>query len=314
MELRQLRYFVRIVDLGSVSRAAADLYVAQPALSKQVAALETELGTALLVRSTRGVTPTDAGLAFYAQAQAILRQIGRVPDEVRSAAGNPSGMVSVGMPFSVSGVVAPALVAATRKRLPGVTLSITQGVSGYLEELVAGGRLNLSLLYERAQPARHIEERTLLVEDLYFVSADEKQAKGAREETVTLKEAARYPLVLPGPSNTTRRIVEQAFAREGARLDLLAEMDAPWTIRSMVAMGMCAAVMSRSALAPESDPPSLRFRRIVRPSLTRALNLCTPRNEALGRATALVLELLEEVVRDAVRKGTWLGATLGARR
>jgi LysR family nitrogen assimilation transcriptional regulator len=314
LELRQLRYFVRIVDLGSVSRAAADLYVAQPALSKQVAALETELGTALLVRSTRGVTPTDAGLAFYAQAQAILRQIGRVPDEVRSAAGNPTGLIGVGMPFSVSGLVAPALVAAAREHLPGVTLSITQGVSGYLEELVASGRLNLSLLYERAQPARHIEERTLLVEDLFLVTANERPAKGARDDTVTLREAARYPLVLPGPANTTRRIVEQAFAREGARLDLLAEMDAPWTVRAMVAAGMGAAIMSRAALHPDTEAAGLRFRRIVRPSLTRALNLCTPRNEALGRAAVLVLEQLEQVVRDLLRNGVWLGATAGPRR
>jgi len=316
MELRQLRYFVRIVDFGSVSKAAADLYVAQPALSKQVAALEAELGTPLLVRSTRGVTATDAGLAFYAQAQAILRQVGRVPDEVRSAAGNPSGLVSVGMPFSVSSVVAPALVAAARERLPAVKISVTQGVSGHLEGLLASGRLNLSLLFERAQPARHIEERPLLVEDLFLVTSEPKPRRGkdkGGEDTVTLRDAARHALLLPGPANTTRRIVEQALARDGARLDLLAEVDAPWTMKSMVAQGLGATIVSRSALYPESETPGLRARRIVRPSLARALNLCTPRNEALGRASTLVLELLEEVARELVRKGTWLGATLARR-
>lgn len=111
MELRQLQYFVRIVDLGSVSKAAA---------------LEAELGSALLVRSTRGVTPTESGRAFYVQAQAVLRQVGRIPEEVQSATERPTGTVAVGMPFSTSCIVAPALVGAVRERLPGVKISVTQ--------------------------------------------------------------------------------------------------------------------------------------------------------------------------------------------
>lgn len=305
MELRQLRYFVKIVDLGSVSRAAADLYVAQPALSKQIAALEAELGTALLVRSTRGVTPTDAGVAFYAQAQAVLRQLGRIPDEVRSAAESPTGVVDVGMPFSTSSIVAPALVAATRKRLPGVRLVITQGVSAHLEDQLANGRLNLSLLFERERPARHIEERPLLAEALFLVT----RGPSGKGKTVSLAEAARQELILPGPANTTRRIVEQALARAGVPLRLLAEVDAPWTTRAMVAAGLGAAILSRSALYPEGAP-GLRLRRIVQPSLARTLNLCTSTNETLGRATTLVLEVLEQAVRELVLEGTWQGAAL----
>jgi DNA-binding transcriptional LysR family regulator len=313
MELRQLRYFVRIVDLGSLSRAAADLYVAQPALSKQMAALEAELKTSLLVRSTRGVTPTDAGLAFYAQAQAVLRQLGRIPDEVRSAAESPTGTVAVGMPFSTSSIVAPALVAAARERLPGVTLAITQGVSGHLEGLLANGRLNLSLLFEREKAARHIRERPLLVEELYLVTGsatNRSSEKRKSENTITLAEAAGQQLILPGPANTTRQIVEHALAKAGQPLRLLAEVDAPWTTKSMVAAGLGAAILSRSALYPESGTPGLRVRRIVRPSLTRALNLCTSQSETLGRATTLVLETLEQVVRDLVRQGIWQGAAL----
>ncbi len=314
MELRQLRYFVRIVDLGSVSKAAADLYVAQPALSKQVAALEAELKTPLLVRSPRGVTPTEAGLAFYAQAQAILRQVGRVPDEVRSAAGHPTGLVAVGMPYSPSCIVAPALVAATRKALPGVKLSITQASSGHLAALLASGRLNLSLVFERGQQTRHVEEIPLLTEELFLVTRDDGRPASTKGDTVALRDAAREPLVLPGPANTTRRIVEQALAREGLTLDLVAEVDAPWTTRAIVAQGIGAAIVSHSALYPDGDKAGLRVRRIVRPSLTRTINLCTSRNETLGRAASHVLELLAEVVRELVRSGAWRGATLANRR
>ena len=312
MELRQLRYFVRIVDLGSVSKAAADLFIAQPALSRQVAALEAELNSALLVRSTRGVTPTESGRAFYVQAQAILRQVGRIPEEVQSAAERPTGTVAVGMPFSASCIVAPALVGAVRERLPSVKISVTQGVSDHLEGLLANGRLNLSLLFERENPARHIEERPLLVEELFLVTPRRKGPTGVARQTITLAEAARQELILPGPANTTRRIVERAFLKAGQPLKLLAEVDAPWTTKSMVSMGLGAAILSRSALYPESDSPGLCVQRISRPSLSRALNLCTLRSEPLGRAAALVRDILDQLVRDMVRDGIWQGAALGA--
>lgn len=311
MELRQLRYFVRIVDLGSVSKAAADLFIAQPALSRQVAALEAELDSALLVRSTRGVTPTESGRAFYVQAQAVLRQVERIPEEVQFAAERPTGTVAVGMPFSASCIVASALVGAVRERLPGVKISVTQGVSGHLEGLLASGRLSLSLLFERENPARHIEERPLLVEDLFLVTPRKRGASAVVRQTITLAAAARQELILPGPANTTRRIVERAFMKAGQPLKLLAEVDAPWTVKSMVSTGLGAAILSRSALYPECDSAGLCVQRICRPSLSRALNICTLRSEPLGRAAALVRDILDQLVRDMVRDGIWQGAALG---
>ncbi|MGD9951329.1 MAG: LysR substrate-binding domain-containing protein [Burkholderiales bacterium] len=308
MELRQLRYFVRIVDLGSLSKAAADLFVAQPALSKQIAALEAELKAALLVRSPRGVTPTEAGQAFYRQAQSVLRQLGRIPDEVRSAQAAPTGVVAVGMPFSASNILAPALVAAVGERLPGLRLAITQEGSGELEGLLAGGRLDLSLLYERARPSPQVERRVLLSEDLYLVTA-----RGSRAD-VPLAEVARHRLILPGPRNSTRQVVEQAFAKAGLRLELAAEIDVPWTSKAMAAAGLGATVLSRSALHPESGEAGFVARRIVRPALTRRLELCTSRGETPGRAAALVAEILEQVARELIQRGTWRGAQLARAR
>lgn len=310
MDLRQLRYFVRIVDLGSISKAAADLYIAQPALSRQIAALEAEFNSALLVRTTRGVTPTESGLAFYIQAQAVMRQVGRIPEEVRSASERPTGTVAVGMPFSISCIVAPALVGAVRERLPGVKISITQGVSGHLEGLLANGRLNLSLLFERESAARHIEELPLIAEELFLVTLRRKGANAVGRQTITLADAAQQELILPGQENTTRRIVERAFLKAGQTLNLLAEVDAPWTAKSMVSAGLGAAILSRSALYPESASGDLRAQRIIRPSLRRTLNLCTLRIEPLGRAAELVRDILDQLVRDMVRGGTWQGAAL----
>jgi LysR family nitrogen assimilation transcriptional regulator len=308
MEIRQLRYFVRIVDLGSLSKAAADLYVAQPALSKQIASLEAELKASLLVRSPRGVTPTEAGIAFYRQAQSLLRQLARVPDEVRSADASPSGVVAVGMPYSASNILAPALVAAVRERLPGIRLAITEEGSGYLEGLLAGGRLDLSLLYERDRPSPQIEERPLLVEELFLVT------KAGGKGDVALADTAKQRFILPGPANSTRQVVEKAFAKAGLRLELAAEVDGPWTTKAMVAEGLGATVLSRSALYPEKAGSGFSVRRIVRPALTRAMNLCVRRGETLARAPAVVAEVLEGVAGRLIERGGWRGAVLARRR
>jgi LysR family nitrogen assimilation transcriptional regulator len=304
MEFRQLRYFVRIVDLGSLSKAAADLYVAQPALSKQIASLESELKVPLLVRSPRGVTPTEAGLAFYRQAQSLLRQLARVPDEVRSADASPSGVVAVGMPYSASNILAPALVVAVRERLPGIRLAITEEGSGYLEGLLAGGRLDLSLLYERDRPSPQIEERPLLTEELFLVT------RSGGKGDIALADAAKHQFILPGPANSTRQVVAKSFAKAGAKLQLAAEVDGPWTTKAMVAEGLGATILSRSALYPEKTLAGLAVRRIVRPALTRAMNLCVRRGETLARAPAMVAEILAAVARDLIGSGHWKGASI----
>ncbi len=303
MELRQLRYFVRIVDLGSLSKAAADLYVAQPALSKQMAALEGELRTALLVRSPRGVTATEAGHTFYRQAQSVLRQMARIPDEVRSAEASPTGVVAIGMPFSASNILAPALVKAVGERLPGIRLAITQQGSGQLEGLLAGGRLDLGLLYERARPSPQIEEQRLLTEELYLVT----RAPGSKA-SATLAEAARQRLILPGPFNSTRQVVERAFIKAGLELGLAAEVDVPWSSAAMVAAGLGATIVSRSALYPERPGSGLSVRRIVRPALTRALNLCNVRGETPAHTVALVSHTVRQVAHDLIERGAWRGA------
>ena len=304
MDLRQLRYFVRIVDLGSLSKAAADLYVAQPALSRQMAALEAELKTPLLVRTVRGVTPTDAGTALYRQAQGMLRQVSRIPDEVRSAGALPAGEVSIGLPYSASNVLAPALLGAVRERLPAVRLLITEAVSGVLEEQLAGGRLDIGMLYETERRSKHIEERPLLVEELFLVSAGKPKA-AARE--IPLAEAVKQPFILPGRSNATRRILEKAVAKAGGEIEVIAEVDSSSTIKAMVAAGLGATIMSRSALHPEGGKPPLSSQRIVRPALTRALSVCASAGTPT-RATARVLEILEESALALVRRGTWKGA------
>lgn len=316
MELRQLKYFVRIIELGSVSRAAADLFIAQPALSHQISNLEEELKVKLMARSVRGVTATEAGNVFYRHARAVLRQIERMRTDVQHAGDHPQGLVSVGMPTSAATILAPALIAGARVRYPDIQLQITESLSGHLQELVVNGRIEMSLLFERpdsdnarerigqAKASGHLDVRPLLQEELFLLTAS-GQAGG--DTDISLAQAAQYPLVMPGRANVTRQIVNTAFQHAGHTMTLLAELDSLATIKSVVASGVGATILSSSSL---QGSEGLIARRIVEPVLTRKVVLCTFDIVPLSTAAQRIADLIVEISETLVASGKWQGALL----
>ncbi|HEY1227664.1 MAG TPA: LysR family transcriptional regulator, partial [Ramlibacter sp.] len=165
MELRQMRYFVRVVELGSMSRAALDLDVVQSALSQQIGRLEGELATRLLQRSSKGVTPTEAGLAFFQQAQLALRHA----DEAARAAQQSrlSGTVSVGLAPTTASVLGLPLMQAVRERYPDVRLHMVESLSGHLGAMLNARQLDLAVLFD-TDPGRRWSVTPLLEEKLFL--------------------------------------------------------------------------------------------------------------------------------------------------
>ncbi|MDQ5861185.1 MAG: LysR family transcriptional regulator, partial [Actinomycetota bacterium] len=117
MDTRKLAYFVKIVDSGSITKAAAALHVAQPALSQQVSALETELKQRLLIRSKQGVQPTAAGHTLYRHAQTILRLVDQARQDVASSGAAPAGRVSIAIaPYSMASSLTPRIISEVARR------------------------------------------------------------------------------------------------------------------------------------------------------------------------------------------------------
>ena len=145
MELRQLRYFVRVVELGSFSRAAADLDMVQSALSQQVARLEGELSARLLTRSAQGVSPTEAGIAFFREAQLTVRHADQAVRAAQDA--RLSGTVSIGLPPTVASILGVPLLHAMRERYPDVRVHLVESLSGHLANLLNARQLDLAVLY-----------------------------------------------------------------------------------------------------------------------------------------------------------------------
>jgi LysR family transcriptional regulator, regulatory protein for tcuABC len=224
MELRQLRSFVRVVELGSISRAAQGLGMAQSALSQQIGRLESELATRLLQRSPFGVAPSEAGVAFYREAQLTLRH---AEQAVRSAQqARLSGSVSIGLAPTTAAMLELPLMQAMRARYPQVRLHMVESLSGHLASLLHARELDLAVLFDTRQAApaqRHWGRHPLLEEDLFFIcSKTQGKAPRGRARRMLLSDLGDTPLILPTGPHGLRSTLDAAFARAGviARVDL----------------------------------------------------------------------------------------------
>jgi len=148
MNLKQLRYFVRIAECGSLSKAADELGIAQPALSQQLRALEDELGGELMTRHSRGIAPNDLGTMLLSHFGTILNEIDRTPLLVQDLTRNPTGEVRLGVTTTAARALTAPLVAKVHESYPGITLHVVEAMSGSLSQSLQRGSLDLSILYE----------------------------------------------------------------------------------------------------------------------------------------------------------------------
>lgn len=193
MELRQLRYFLSVVEHGSMGKAALELGVVTSALSQQISRLEGELSTRLLQRTSGGVVPTDAGLAFWRQAQLALRHIDDAALAARSA--RLSGHVSVGMAPSTASVLGVAFMQAMRSRYPDVRLHMVESLSGYLASMLSARQIDLAVLF-REEPAQRWSVLPLLDERLFLIGASDLDGMPT-STSVRLKISASFRSFFP---------------------------------------------------------------------------------------------------------------------
>lgn len=292
METRRLATFVRIVDVGSLTRAADVLHIAQPALSQQINALEAELGQRLLIRSKQGVEPTEAGAALYRHAQVILKQLDDAVAEVGLLGREVAGQVFVGLaPYSTANLIALPLVQAVRARYPHILLRVTDNFGVVLSEAMMTGRLHLAILYDSG-PVKGLVFERLLTEELVLVCAPDT----ARDtDEVPIEALAEVPLMLPSPLHTLRQAVTQACDAAGVQPLVMAELESVGLMGRAVTAGLGATVLPRSVAERLTEGSGLRMVRIA-PGIEVHLSLGTPSSLPLSRAAESVRDLLRHVV------------------
>lgn len=306
MELRQLRYFVKIAELGSLSRASRALHIAQPALSNQVAQLEAELGQQLLTRLSTGVRVTEPGDVFLRHAQRVLCQIDQIPAAVASLEKSPAGTVRVGLPQSTAAHFALLLTDAVRSRFPGVRLELFDEISSHIPAWLDRGRFDIGVIVND-EDAVLLDAQVLLEEQLFLVS---RHDRALPEPCIRAEQLARLPLSIPSAGLGVRPLVDAFLARAGLTLDeprvLANSMN---LMRGAMLAGQAHGVMPWAAVSVELAAGTLVARPLA-PALARRAYLCTARDATLSLAAQAVHALLAEVVRAQVASGAWQGATL----
>ena len=292
METRRLATFVRIVDVGSLTRAADVLHIAQPALSQQINGLEAELGQRLLIRSKQGVEPTEAGAALYRHAQVILKQLDDAVAEVGLLGREVAGQVFVGLaPYSTANLIALPLVEAVRAHYPHIMLRVSDNFGLVLSEAMMTGRLHLAILYDSG-PVKGLVFERLSTEELVLVCTAQSAPEG---DEVPVEALAELPLMLPSPLHTIRKAVD--LACDAARIQplVVAELESVALMGRAVASGLGATVVPRSVAERLTQRSDLRVIRIV-PGIEVHLSLGTPSSLPLSRAAECVRDLLRQVV------------------
>ena len=288
MDLRQLEYFVAVADAGSFSRAATLLHLAQPSLSRQVALLENDLGQRLLVRTGRGVAPTDAGAALLVHARRMLDLARQARDEVAELGGSPSGRIVVGLPPRVALGLSVPLVQRFRERFPRAVITVLEGLSVSLRESLVAGRLDLALLFD--PPATPPLQYTTLMRERLLLVAPPGATLPSR---VGLTALARYPMVLPSAPNAIRSLVDGALRQRGVALDVIAEVGAVQTVLRLVAQGVGHTLLPESAVTgPDGALPAAP---VGPPAIWNTLVLATPVARPATRLSRETAALLREL-------------------
>ena len=290
MEMRPLRYFVAVADAGSFSRAAAVLDMAQPSLSRQIAALESELGQRLLVRHGRGVALTEAGEVLLGHARAMLECAERAREALRDLQDSPSGRVTVGLPPRVALGLSAPLVQRFRARFPRAVITVLEGLSVALRESLIAGRLDMALLFDPS-PSPMLRLESLMRERLVLVAP----AGTALPPRVAAAALASYALVLPSAPNAIRALLDRHLALQGIHLEVGAEVGAVGTALTLVAQGAGCSILPESALAADPRAASLPRALIGPPSIRNQLVLAVPVPRPASRLSRETAQILREL-------------------
>jgi len=290
LDLRGIRYFVQIAELGSMTRAAQLLRVAQPALSRHVRALEAELGVALMVRLPRGVRLTTAGRQFLDHSQRILRELGRAQDALRSGGAVAQGQVILGVSPTTGPLLLPGVVERMRRQCPQIRLKVVEGFSNQLYDWLLAGRADAAILTNPVH-SRVMQVTPLSSEPIVLLT--QPQPRGAAQFTM-VADLARTPVV---STEAIRMIADEQLQRHGARISVESEIDAVEAIRRLVLRGTSKALMPVSTFHEDVAAGRLAAWPIVDANIHRILTLAQPAERRPSAAIDEVAQIVTAEVR-----------------
>jgi len=298
-DARALRYFVQVAELGSLSRAARALCVAQPALSQQMAGLEDHLGVKLFVRSHRGMSLTPDGTRLHKEALGLLDNLKALEESFQAGNVHCTGQIRIGMPAATAVWLVPPLVGRVREHHPGLLLHVKEAMTPVLLDGLTGGDLDVVIAAEAGDPGRVLS--SLLVEEAIFLVGP---ADGRLGERVAFAQVTDLPLIRSSLPTGTQTVFDEHLARLGGKkLNIVLESASLSANKRLIADHGLYGLMAWSAVREDVERGLLTAARLIEPEISRPLYLCRLANRNFSPALAAVNRAVEEVIRIELRNG-----------
>lgn len=294
MDSRLIEYFLRVAELGSINRAAADLRLSQPALSRHIALLEHQLRAKLFTRTRGGVQLTEAGTLLVERARPILRQLTSLIDQVGDRA---AGQLSIGIAPSWRDLFTSNFVARLVAEYPGVRLRVHEGVSHELREVMHSGMLDLAIVPFEGSPPQGYVYTPLVREPLVLVGAKEQRLRP--DKPVPLSQLQHRKFALAGKQNVIRSTIERAMARRNLAFNILFELDAMHLSLDLARRGIADTVTPCCAVSGNAYwEESISWSPIRGAYMTWALceNAARSHSQAVRAGQRVVIELVQEII------------------
>jgi LysR family transcriptional regulator, nitrogen assimilation regulatory protein len=308
MELSQLRTLIQVAELGSLSKAADRMHIAQPALSRQMRMLEAELGVRLFARHGRGMVLTEQGREILKHATRVMAEL----EEIRAAAsdaGTPlTGRIAIGFPPTVADIISVPLVAAFGKAHPQAELRLVGAYTGYLLDWLHRGEIDVAVLYD-PHSARSLRSQPLLLENLFLIGPPEAGFSSAR--AIAFKELDGKRMLLPSTRHGLRTIVENCATEAHIALNVAVEADSYATLKDLVRHGHGWTILPLAPIHDDIASGRLTAAPLVDPVPVRRLVLSYPADRPVPRLARFAGEAIGAIVSDQVERGIWAGQLLG---
>jgi LysR family nitrogen assimilation transcriptional regulator len=294
MELRQLKYFLCVAELGSFSKAAIKLAVAQPNLSRQIRSLEEELKAPLFHRNGRGTVLSEAGKRLEHYARGILSSVEQASNEISAMHANPGGTIAIAMPPSIGWVLTVPLIRRCRQEFPDIALHVVDAFSGHVMEWLSNGTIDIGVVYNAPRHSSLLCE-PLLEEDLVLLGSG-ADPEGVGAGAVEAARLAALPLILPARPHGLRVLLDRTLALAGLTPRVELELDAMASTLTLVEDGVGYTVLCAAAVRHLLDAGRIRAWPITAPRITRQLMLATSPQRPLNMATRTILKLIRQQV------------------
>jgi DNA-binding transcriptional LysR family regulator len=303
LELKRLRYFLRIAEEGSLGRASTALGIAQPALSRQMRMLESEFGASLFNRTRNGMQLTEEGAQLRAAIAGPLRLLELATHSARSSSGRLEYSVAIGLPPMIAYVLGQALVERLAASMPNIKLNLVEDHIDALADKLLKGEIDLAFLYGQL-PDDRLFGGDVLIEDLVLVGS--ANVRLSPDEPVTFGTLAAVPLVLPHAPHGMRSLVEKLAVRENIKLDIKFETDSFQTIKDLVISGFGYGILPLSSFLKEYESGALTYATIANADMNQRVIMAIRPHFQIPRSKLLQLSrLLRDEIGRVVERGRW---------